>query len=75
MAALLDNLRALHACLKSDDPPGDAVKAHNIVGDVGHTCLQDVTERNIGNLEINALVAFVFTSIITQSALHQERQD
>ena len=48
MAGLQNNLADLHACLQGDDPASNAHKAHNIVGDIGHYCLQDVTDKDIG---------------------------
>ena len=47
-AGLQDQLRNLFSCISSDDPVVGGRNAHNIVGDIGHKCLQDVTEKDIG---------------------------
>ena len=47
-AALQDHLFALQACIGDGDVAGNAQKAHGIVGDIGHVCLQDVTEKDVG---------------------------
>ena len=49
MAGLLPGkLRNLHSCLNSGDLQVGANKAHDITGDLGHVCLQDVTEKDVG---------------------------
>ena len=49
---LQGDLLALHNCLRSDVPVTNAQKAHDIVGDIGHACLQDVTGKDIGKLKL-----------------------
>ena len=44
---LLAKLQNLHSTF-SDDLQGGATKAHDITGDLGHVCLQDVTEKDVG---------------------------
>ena len=48
VAGLAAKLQKLHFCVNSDDLQGGATKAHDITGDLGHVCLQDVTEKDVG---------------------------
>ena len=45
---LQDQLHNLIDCFKCEDDVIAGQTAHNIVGDIGHYCLEDVTERDIG---------------------------
>ena len=41
-------LANLHSCITGGDVQGYATKAHDITGALGHMCLQDVTEKDVG---------------------------
>ena len=43
-----EKLTSLHACVSGDGDEGGPVLAHDLVGDVGHICLQDISEKDIG---------------------------
>ncbi len=47
-ASLQDHLLDLQTCICSSDVRANASNAHGIVGDIGHICLQDVTEKDVG---------------------------
>ncbi len=47
---LQNHLQNLHLCADDGDVVGNAAKAHAIVGELGHVCLQDVTEKDVGKL-------------------------
>ena len=68
MAGLQSSLADLYGCLNTDNPSLNAQKAHDIAGDVGHVCLQDVTEKDIGMLEILGM-NIKATHIIAQQAI------
>ena len=56
MAAKLPGfLRELHQCLDGEGLQDNAIAAHDIIGDIGHCCLVDVTDREIGEMVRNSM--------------------
>ncbi len=52
MAASLQNeLQNLHSCLSGDDLVSNATKAHDVTKTLAHICLDDVTEKDIGECQ------------------------
>ena len=43
-----EKLSSLHACVRSEDDDGGPAMAHDLVGDIGHICLQDIVEKDVG---------------------------
>ena len=59
MAAKLDGyLRELIRCLDGEVLQDSAITAHDIVGDIGHCCLHDVTDKDIGEKLCKAVCKF-----------------
>ena len=55
MAASLQALLAgLHTAVRENERSVAAQKAHDIVGDVGHICLQEIRENEVGERTVIA---------------------